>query len=40
MGVFFFGEERMISECEELERARELEGGSSCKMGGVTITGD
>ena len=36
MDIRFFGE-RMVSECDELERAREVEGGSSCKMGGVSI---
>ena len=39
MGICLFGEERMVSECEELERARELEGGSSDKMRGVCMGG-
>ena len=40
MGTCLFGEERMVPECEELGRARGLDGGSSANVEGVWTTGD
>jgi hypothetical protein len=37
MGICFFGEERMVSDCEELEHGRELERGS---LEGFCMTDD